>query len=261
MAFHLVSRGNNRDPIFRDDNDKQLFLRTLRTIVRENQWQCAAYCLMNNHYHLVIKTMACTLSAGMHQLNGSYARHFNRRHGRSGHVFQGRYRYIVIESEAHFLEACRYVVLNPVRAKLCTSPRDWRWSSYRCTIRPRPESQLAGDVVLNLFADQPEEAVGRYVKFVDEAITKGSEGKIEIENPSQTPALPEVFATDQYPVAIANHMYGYMLSDIGEYLHCHKSTVSRRLQRETKAMEEHTPWIAYALRARKQLENAFEPLS
>ena len=132
-VYHLTARGNARQPIFRDTADRHGFLRTLAHVVDRYSWRCHAYCLMTNHYHLLIETPQPTLARGMRQLNGVYTQAFNRRHGRSGHLFQGRYHAVVVEKEAHLLELCRYVVLNPVRVKSCRTAGAWRWSSYRAT--------------------------------------------------------------------------------------------------------------------------------
>jgi len=131
--YHVTSRGNERKSIFRDDADRKLFLKTLSQVTDRFNWVCHAYYLMNNHYHLVIETPDGNLSKGMRELNGVYTQAFNRRHHRVGHLFQGRFKGILVQKESHFLEVCRYVVLNPVRAKAVKHPREWAWSSYRAT--------------------------------------------------------------------------------------------------------------------------------
>lgn len=110
-----------------------MFMGFLAQSVYRCRWTCLAYCLMTNHFHLVLSLSAPNLSAGMHRLNGLYARRFNERHGYVGHLFGARYVSIAITSEAHFLDAIRYVVLNPVTAGLCDDPADWEWSSFRAT--------------------------------------------------------------------------------------------------------------------------------
>jgi putative transposase len=114
-VYHLTSRGNGRQKIFFTDTDRELFLGTLAHVVSRYGWLCHAYCLMNNHYHLLIETPKRNLSIGMHQLKGNNSQASNRRHKRVGHLFQGRYKAILVEKEAHLLELCRYVVLNPLR--------------------------------------------------------------------------------------------------------------------------------------------------
>ena len=129
--YHLTARGNRREDIFEDNVDREVFLSVLEKVCDTYNWVCHAYCLMSNHYHLLIETPDGNLSKGMRQLNGVYTQAHNRKHGRSGHVFQGRYKAIVVEKEAYLLELCRYIVLNPVRAGMVRSAKDWPWSSYR----------------------------------------------------------------------------------------------------------------------------------
>ena len=129
--YHITSRGNERKAIFRDDEDRKNFLDNLLKVDERFNWICHAYCLMNNHYHLIIETPDGNLSGGMRQLNGIYTQYFNRRHKRAGHIFQGRYKAVLIEKESYLLEVSRYVVLNPVRAKAVETPEDWQWSSYK----------------------------------------------------------------------------------------------------------------------------------
>lgn len=132
-VYHLTGRGNEKKPVFLDDEDRKIFLDLLDEVNKRYCWACHAYCLMDNHYHLLVETLKETLSIGMRQLNGVYTQAFNRRHGRVGHLFQGRFKAILIEKENHLLEACRYVALNPVRAGLVELPEQWKWSSYRLT--------------------------------------------------------------------------------------------------------------------------------
>ena len=132
VLYHITSRGTSA-AILRDDTDRELFLATLSHVADRFHWICHAYYLMDNHYHPVIETPDENLSKGMRQLNGVYTQTLNRRHHRIGHLFQGRFRGILVQKESHSLEDCRYVVLNPVRAKAVGHPRLWAWSSYRAT--------------------------------------------------------------------------------------------------------------------------------
>jgi REP element-mobilizing transposase RayT len=131
--YHVTSRGNRRADIFLDDEDRGRFLAGLRSVIERYRWLCSAYCLMDNHYHLLIETPAANLSQGMRQLNSVYTQAFNRRHGGVGHVLQGRYKAILVEADAYLLELARYIVLNPVRAGMVRGAGDWPWSSYRAT--------------------------------------------------------------------------------------------------------------------------------
>jgi REP element-mobilizing transposase RayT len=131
--YHVTSRGNERRPIFRTNRDRQTFLLFLGMAVRRFGWSLTAWVLMTNHFHLVLKTPEPNLSKGMHWLNSTYANWFNRTHGRCGHLFQGRFKAFLIDEESYFAEVLRYVVLNPVRAKMCERPEEHRWSSYRAS--------------------------------------------------------------------------------------------------------------------------------
>lgn len=151
--LHVTSRGVRRAPLFVDDADHRMFIAFLAQSIHRYQWTCFAYCLMANHFHVLMSLSAPNLSRGMHRLNSLYARRFNERHGHSGHVFDARFASRTIESEAHLLDAARYIVLNPVRAGLCSDPAEWSWSSFRATagLEPCPRF-LAAARVRRLFA-------------------------------------------------------------------------------------------------------------
>ncbi|MGH9456820.1 MAG: transposase [Thermoanaerobaculia bacterium] len=129
--WHLTSRGNEKRMIFMDDEDRMMFLSLLATTVMRFRWLLHEFVLMGNHYHLVAEMVEANVSRGMQWLNGQYARYFNRRYGRCGHLFQGRFKGKLVDSDEYLLEVCRYVVLNPVRAGLVGSAGEWAWSSYR----------------------------------------------------------------------------------------------------------------------------------
>ena len=132
-TYHVTSRGNEQRPIFYSDDDRIAFLAFLGDVALRFGWSITAWVLMTNHFHLVLQTPEPNLSKGMQWLNGTYAAWFNRRHKRSGHLFQGRFRAFLVEKEAYYAEVLRYVVLNPVRAHLVAHPADYRWSSYCAT--------------------------------------------------------------------------------------------------------------------------------
>ncbi len=166
-TYHITSRGNARRIIFKDDRDRQRFLAGVSTAVDECNWLVHAFCLMPNHYHLLVETPLPNLSRGMRKINGPYAQAFNARHKRVGHLFQGRFHSIVIDKEDYLLRLSRYIVLNPVRARLVAAPEDWAWSSYRPTIGtgPRPRF-LVCDQILSYFADARPKARRKYLDFV-----------------------------------------------------------------------------------------------
>jgi putative transposase len=165
--YHVTSRGTEGRPIFLDDLDREIFLTTFAEVVEEREWMCPAYCLMTNHFHLLVQTPDPDLAAGMHGVNGTYANYFNRRHNHIGHLFQSRYKATVIERDSHLLESSRYVVLNPVRAGICRRPGYWQWSSYRATAGyVAAPAFLAVDWVRAQFASNLRRAALRYVEFV-----------------------------------------------------------------------------------------------
>jgi putative transposase len=122
--YHVTARGNAQQDIYLTDDDKLEFLSLLQRACERYHWLCHAYCLMTNHYHLLIETHTPTLSKGMKYLNGTYTQAFNRRHKRVGHVFQGRFKGILVEKDSYLLELSRYIVLNPVRAHMVRSVKD-----------------------------------------------------------------------------------------------------------------------------------------
>ena len=171
--YHVTSRGNRQENIYLDDVDRSGFLAVLGNVCDRFQWTLHAYCLMTNHYHLVLETVDANLSRGMRQLNGVYTQRFNRHHGCVGHVFQGRYKAILVQKDAYLLALSRYVVLNPVRAQLVDQPGDWSWSSYRAMIGLEPApAWLTTDWVLSQFGHERTQAIRVYIRFVWEGIGK-----------------------------------------------------------------------------------------
>jgi REP element-mobilizing transposase RayT len=134
-VYHVTSRGDRREPIFADDEDRERLLEVLGQAMERFDAQVLAYCLMGNHYHFVLHTRRANLSLLMRHVNGVYTQAFNRRHEKVGHLFQGRFKAILVDRDAYLLAVCRYVELNPVRARLVRQPDAWRWSSYRAHAR------------------------------------------------------------------------------------------------------------------------------
>jgi putative transposase len=171
LTHHITARGNERRKIFRNDADCLMFLELLGEAVRRFGWVLQSYVLMVNHYHLVLTTPEATLSAGMQWLNGKYAQWFNKRHRRSGHLFQGRFHSFLIDSEEYLLEVVRYVELNPVRARMVARPEEYCWSSYAATAGydAAPE-WLAVDSVLSRIRSDRDDAQRIYRQYVCEKI-------------------------------------------------------------------------------------------
>jgi putative transposase len=169
VLYHAASRGVDRQMIFGVvDGDRFVFLALLAATVRRYGWNLHAYCVMGNHFHLVLDTPYSNIGDGMRYLKSSYALWFNALRGREGHLFERRYFAATLEHEAHLFSICRYTVLNPVRAGLCVHPADWAWSSYRATagiVEPPPFLQL--DLVHEIFGGGTD-AARRYARSVAE---------------------------------------------------------------------------------------------
>lgn len=267
-VYHITSRGNARNNIFLDDEDRNRFLKILSDTIERYNWRCHAFCLMDNHYHLLVETIDPTLSSGMRQLNGVFTQSFNRRHCRVGHVFQGRYKAILVQKDAHLLELCRYVVLNPVRAKIVREPGEWKWSSYHATAYTKRHPEwLSTDWILGMFAENVQEATAGYQKFVFDGIIDttslwdrlkgqiffGSEEFVfslrdtfKKGNINEIPkahryvkrtGLEELFrnAGDRQQrnkqVLLAYVQHGYTMKEIADYLALHYTTVSKIINR------------------------------
>ncbi len=258
--YHVTSRGDRQEDIYDDDDDRQVFLSVMASVCESCNWICHAYCLMSNHYHLLVETPDANLSRGMRQLNGVYTQTFNRRHGRVGHVFQGRYKAILVDRENYLLELSRYIALNPVRAGMVASAKDWPWSSYRATIgQTKKPDYLNTEWLLAAFAKRKSVAIERYKEFVAAGesqpspwallrnqIYLGSEPFVEkmkslIDGEKE---LSEVPSSQRRPLPKALSSYeaaskdrndaiiksyrggGYTLKEIGDYFGLHYSTVS-----------------------------------
>jgi REP element-mobilizing transposase RayT len=269
-VYHVTSRGNARQAIFIDDEDRGRFLDGLSLVVERFKWLCHSYCLMENHYHLLIETPDGNLSKGMRELNGVYTQGFNQRYKRVGHLFQGRYKAIIVEKDNHLLSLCRYVVLNPVRVGLIKRPEHWRWSSYRATIGlVKRLSFLTIDWILSQFGGRKRVAMEKYKRFVMEGIDKESpwetlKGQIflgteefinqlsglldEKESIKEVPRaqryvarppLRELFKGKKGEERLAEDRsiydayvrYGYTMKEIAEHLGFHYATISRAIKR------------------------------
>lgn len=180
-AYHITARGNERSEIFLDESDYQQLLEQLRLARERHSLVIHAYVLMRNHYHLLIETPYGNLSQVMHLINSSYTGYFNRRHRRAGHLFQGRYKSLLVEKESYLLELSRYIHLNPVRAGFVKHPEKYRWSSYRTFVGSTEEEWLCRALVWGLFSPAKEKAIKAYREFVEEAL------KNEIANPFAEP--------------------------------------------------------------------------
>jgi len=175
-VYHVTSRGDRREDIFSDGQDRKAFLAILAHAMSRFDAVVLAYCLMDNHYHLVIQTRKANLSALMRQINGVYTQSYNRRHRQVGHLLQGRFKAILVDRDAYLLEVCRYVELNPVRAKIVRQPGQWAWSSYRAHVgRVNPAEWLDSQALYgHILSRAPrgaadrKKAAQRYAEFVSQ---------------------------------------------------------------------------------------------
>ena len=135
---HVYGRGNNKALLFHDALDREGYLWLLGKVVARQRWRCLSYCLMDNHMHLLVETPEPNLGRGMQRLHGDFGREFNRRHSRSGHVFQGRYGSKPIRDDEQLWTVAGYIAANPVEAGLCRAPEDWPWSGHACAVGARP---------------------------------------------------------------------------------------------------------------------------
>jgi REP element-mobilizing transposase RayT len=176
--YHVGAKGNRGCVIYEDDFERRVFLSLLAECVRRFDWVCHAFVLMTNHFHLLVQLDLGGLSAGMQLLNGSFAKFSNRRHGWVGqHLFRNRFWSEQIVTDAHLKETARYIVLNPVRANICETPDEWRWSSYRaCAGLEFTPKFLATTQHLQLFGGTPEKARDAYRRFVADGIGEADPG-------------------------------------------------------------------------------------
>lgn len=165
--YHVTSRGNRQHPIYRDDSDRRAWQDALALACKRHNFVVHSFCQMGHHFHLLVETVEANLAQGMRQLNGVYTQHFNRRHRLVGHLFQGRYKAILVQKESYLLELCRYIALNPVRARIVPSPDDWQWSSHHFLVNSgSPPCWLEHDRLLERFGDTRDAAMPAYRAFV-----------------------------------------------------------------------------------------------
>jgi len=267
--YHVTSRGDGREDIYLDTKDRELWLGVLEQVCERFNWVIHAYCLMDNHYHLLAETPDGNLAKGMRQLNGVYTQRFNQTQNRVGHVFQGRYKAILVQKDAYLLELSRYIALNPVRAHMVGTARDWPWSNYRAMagMTPAPKWLETAWTLVN-FAQRRREAQTAYCRFVVEGKNQPSPWK-DLKNQiflgSQTfvedmqrkisadRSLGEVPKAQRRPVPRPLTWYfekhknrdtaivkafqsgGYTMREIGDHVGLHYSRISRIVARFDEA--------------------------
>lgn len=261
LTYHVMTRGNRKGAIVVDDEDRHKFLECFEACIKTHSLVCHAYCLMDNHYHAVITTSEANLSRAMHQLHSGYATWWNRRHRAVGHLFQGRFTARLVQEDRYLLVVCRYVVLNPVRARLVQQPEQWRWSSYRATagLVALPEF-LWPHLLLGQFGAPNGTAVERYRQFVEDGLKPDAEvparraailgdpefvarfadilrsapREIPLQHRRQIrPALDELFrgtarrSDRNHRIFRAYRCEHYSIADIARFLDLHPTTVGK----------------------------------
>lgn len=236
--YHVTSRGNRRAAIFLDDRDHLIWLDLLADVVEKFGIKVLGYCLMPNHYHLLIETPIPNLSEVMHRLNACYCQHFNKRHGTSGHVIQGRFHAVIVQQNEQLLAVSRYVVLNPVRARLVENPSDWKWSNHRHFMAPESAPEwLDSTWILSQF-DGPDTAPStkRYEAFVLAGINMTNPLQLHCQLPSKKreSALSLQEYAEKYPnrteaLARAFQSTAYTRAQIAEFFGVSTRTISRAI--------------------------------
>lgn len=262
--YHISSRGNRGEETFTDDADRQAFLEILGAVSDRMKWICHAYCLLPNHYHLVVETPQPNLAKGMRQLNGVYTQTFNRRHKRAGHIFQGRYKAVLVDRDPFLLEVIRHVLVSPVQLRLVRDATQWRWSSCRATMGKVDQPHwLHTDWILEQFAKNRKKAQENFVEFLKEGKTEanvweslrnqiylgdekflrrmqrkvGGKGDGEAaKSPRQSARKPLDFYGRKYKdrteaMAQAYLSGEYSMKAIGDFFSVHYATVSRAVKR------------------------------
>lgn len=262
--YHVTSRGDHREDIFLCDEDRTDWLDVLNTVCSRFNWNIHAYCQMSNHYHLLVETIDGNLSRGMRQLNGLYTQRFNQRHGLVGHLYQGRYKAILVQKESYLLELSRYVVLNPLRANMVATLEDWPWSSYPAITSQSPAHQwLDTDWLLSQFGSQRKDAIINYRQFVmagkglpsalkniKHQLVLGDDAFVKKYcQPNESETLREISKAHRKSVALTLEEYrilhtdrdlamanaylsgAYTMAEIGKFFAVHYMTVSRAVRK------------------------------
>ncbi|MEA5113117.1 MAG: transposase [Geobacteraceae bacterium] len=178
--YHVTSRGNEKKDIFRSKRDREKFLEYLETATKRYGAVIHAYCLMSNHYHLLLETPEGNLSQIMRHLNGAYTTYFNVKRKRTGHLFQGRYKAILVEADEYATELSRYLHLNPVRVGMATRPGEYQWSSYRSYVgEEKTPDWLKRDFILGYFGKNSATAMKRYRSFVEDKLEQDYESPLK----------------------------------------------------------------------------------
>jgi len=242
--YHITMRGNAQQDIVTSDNEGALFLEMLGRTVEDFGWTCHAFCLMNNHYHLVVQIEHENLSQGMQRLNGKYAAAVNARKRRSGHLFEGRFYSRIVDNEAYFFAVSCYIVLNPVRAFLVKQPASWRWSSYQKTaFGGSHPGFLKPDFLLSLFGDERDLARTAYMEFINESMEENHDGPERLRElqPATRRDLEDIFKDPSRGrnqlIEDAYFIYAYRIREIAHHCGISKSMVGKIVRNSKRRVD------------------------
>ncbi len=255
--YHVMSRGNRRADIFEDERDHERFIQLLGEVCNRFQWRVWAHCEMSNHFHLLIQTLEPTLSRGMRHLKGVYTQWSNARHQHVGHLFQGRYKAILVDADSYLTEVIRYIVRNPLEAKMVDSLADYPWSSHTIMMsRKKPPDWFAKQDALELFSTSSRAAKHAYQSFVNKAaidIEKASRQQLFLGDESFITKMkdklePDIDLSSEHNRAQRRpattlqklarnasrdefikraYQSGFTLREIGDHIGLHYSTISK----------------------------------
>lgn len=256
-VYHVTARGNERQLIFRDDHDHERFLEILARVARRFRWRVLCYCLMGNHYHVLVLTLEANLARGMRQLNGVYAQWFNRRHERVGHLFQGRYKAVLVQHDGHLANSLRYIVRNPTRSGIVQHVDEWRWASHAEIIGTTKRAITSIPHLLSYLGADKKSARARYLELIHDPTEPRSSSHplldgdddfvdehLALLRPSPEHPSAGVRATqpdiadlvrdrnDHAGIHCASVEHGFSLRQIATHVGCSTATIHRRLVRQ-----------------------------
>lgn len=238
--YHVMNRGRRGENVFSGKTDFEIFLGVLQESSELFGCRVAAFCLMTNHYHILLQTPLGNLSRVMRHVNGVYTQRYNRRQKVDGQLFRGRYKSVLVEEDSHLVELLRYIHRNPVRAHICKSVSDYSWSSHHAYVAKTKQLEwLYTDLLLSMFSESPDKAISGYIKFVQ------GEDSTEIKDFFSKKILPSILGSRNFVewvkakfYQIKNHEEVPQSKDLAPTIIEIKKAVGIRYEIDTKELEE-----------------------